>query len=80
LVLDHEFRCIALLGCYTLQLSLHQYRDDHLPEAPGTLACCVYSSPLLLALTTNGIVCILMWSTRDGFDEKAWCMKTSINR
>ena len=59
LLLDHEFGCIALVGCYSLQLSLHCYEDDQLPRSPGSLVCCVYVSPLLFVLTTNGIVCIL---------------------
>lgn len=60
LVLDQEYGCIALVGCYTIQLSLHRYQDDQLPDSPGPLASCTYVSPLLFALTESGIVCILV--------------------
>ena len=59
LVLDREFGCIALVGCYVLHISLDQYEDDQLPRVPGSIACIEYVNPLLFAMTTDGVVCIL---------------------
>lgn len=63
LVLDQEFGSVVLAGCHLLSLSLLPYHDDQLPGAPGELVGCVYVDPLLFALTTEGIVCILTHST-----------------
>ena len=60
LVMDHEFGCIILAGCHTLQLSLLPYQDDQLPSSTGPMVECVYVAPLLFALTAQGIVCILI--------------------
>ena len=59
LVLDPEFGCIALAGCYILQLSLDPYQDEQLPAIAGPLTNCSYISPLLFVLTAHGVVCIL---------------------
>ena len=63
LVLDQEFGSVVLAGCHLLSLSLEPYHDDQLPGAAGELVCCLYVDPLLFALTTEGIVCILTHHT-----------------
>ena len=57
--LDVEFYRVALAGCFQIKPSLSPYLDNQLPHTPAALTCCVFVSPLLFAMTEDGIVCIL---------------------
>ena len=59
LTMDNDFDRIVLHDCMVLEMSFDPYEDENLPQRAGLPVCFVFKSPLLFAMTLDGIVCIL---------------------
>ena len=57
---DTEFDRIALHDCIALEMSFDPYDDDDLPRRAGLPVSFTFRSPLLFAMTLDGVVCILL--------------------
>ena len=57
--LDPEFGRISIQQCLPIEPTTDPYVDDSLPQEVGPLANFAFRSPLLFALTQDGLVCIL---------------------
>ena len=60
LTMDTEFDRVALHDCIALEMSFDPYDDDDLPQRAGLPVSFTFQSPLLFAMTLDGIVCILI--------------------
>ena len=59
LTLDNEFDRVALYDCMALEMSFEPYEDDLLPQRAGLPVSFAFRTPLLFAMTLDGVVCIL---------------------
>ena len=59
LTMDTEFDRVTLHDCIALEMSFDPYDDDGLPQRAGLPVSFTYRSPLLFAMTLDGVVCIL---------------------
>lgn len=58
--LDSEYHRMAVKdGTFIIDTSLKQYEGEFLPERTAPLVNFVFSSPLLFAMSRDGVVCIL---------------------
>jgi hypothetical protein len=59
LTMDTEFDRVALHDCVALEMSFDPYDDDDLPQRAGLPVSFTFQSPLLFAMTLDGVICIL---------------------
>ena len=59
LTMDTEFDRVALHDCIALEMSFDPYEDDLLPRRAGYPVSFTFRTPLLFAMTLDGVVCIL---------------------
>ena len=59
LAMDSEFGRVTVHDCMLLEMSFDPYKDDNLPERASLPVSFALRSPLLFAMTLDGIVCIL---------------------
>ena len=57
--LDKEFSRIIVNESFVIETSLKPYDREFLPERVAPLINFVFSSPLLFAMTKEGLICIL---------------------
>lgn len=57
---DPEFGRVSVQQCLPVEPTTDPYVDDALPVEVGPLVNFAFRSPLLLALTQDGLVCILI--------------------
>ena len=53
------FDRVALYDCMALEMSFEPYEDDLLPQRAGLPVSFAFRTPLLFAMTLDGVVCIL---------------------
>ena len=59
LAMDSEFGRVTVHECMLLEMSFDPYKDDNLPQRAGLPVSFALKSPLLFAMTLDGIACIL---------------------
>lgn len=59
LAMDTEFDRVALHDCVVLEISFDPYDDDDLPQRAVLPVSFMFQSPLLFAMTLDGVICIL---------------------
>lgn len=59
LTMDSDFDRIILHDCMVLEMSFDAYEDKNLPQRAGLPVSFAFRSPLLFAMTLDGVVCIL---------------------
>ena len=61
LTMDSDFDRIILHDCMVLDMSFDAYKDKNLPQRAGLPVSFAFRSPLLFAMTLDGVVCILYY-------------------